>query len=288
VVLGGITSPGNSPFAITVGALNTNGTAGRADDTVADYSSRGPTKYENIVKPDLAAPGTRVVSLEAAGSYLPTQYPYLHRAGTSSNAYMYLSGTSMATPIVSGAAALLLQGTPSLGTAHVKLALQSGAAYMRDGGLLGGGAGSLNIWASRKFAAGGLSLSSLTSTLLGGVLATPSGASFWDAGTLGDRVYKGLGIRLLSLLDLSRIWSNPSHLKYGDLNLAGLLNPLASMHRNRLLWGDTVMTYVANDDDQIIWGTSMSDGNGDQIIWGTSGDDQIIWGTGVMTDENAR
>src|SRR5262249_8962435 len=44
-ILGGITSPGNSPFAITVGALNTWGTTSRSDDTVATYSSRGPTKY---------------------------------------------------------------------------------------------------------------------------------------------------------------------------------------------------------------------------------------------------
>ena len=44
-VVAGIESPGNSPFAITVGALNTRGTAARSDDTVATYSSRGPTPY---------------------------------------------------------------------------------------------------------------------------------------------------------------------------------------------------------------------------------------------------
>jgi serine protease AprX len=46
-VLGGIASPGNSPFAITVGATNTFGTASRDDDKVTTYSSRGPTKYDN-------------------------------------------------------------------------------------------------------------------------------------------------------------------------------------------------------------------------------------------------
>jgi len=52
-ILGGITSPGNSPFAITVGAINTWGTVNRSDDTIATYSSRGPTKYEFAVKPDV-------------------------------------------------------------------------------------------------------------------------------------------------------------------------------------------------------------------------------------------
>ena len=43
-VWGGITMPGNSPYALTVGALNTNGTPWRSDDTRASYSSRGPTR----------------------------------------------------------------------------------------------------------------------------------------------------------------------------------------------------------------------------------------------------
>jgi serine protease AprX len=299
-ILGGIISPGNSPFAITVGALNTNGTTARGDDTVAAYSSRGPTKYDFTMKPDLAAPGTRVVSLEALNGYLPVTHPELHRAGTGNNAYMHLSGTSMATPTVSGAVALLLQGTPGLGTAHVKLALQSGATYMPDGGLIGAGAGSLNIWASRQIAAKGLGslLNSLTTSLLGGVLVPSSGVSYWDSGTLAHRVYTGVGIRLLSLLDLSKIWGNPSLLQFGDLNLAGLLNPLASLPPNDLIWGE-VASWAANDeiiwgtndeiiwgthDDEIIWGTTIHDPNGDEIIWGTWGDDEIIWGTGVLTE----
>jgi serine protease AprX len=285
-ILGGITSPGNSPFAITVGALNTWGTVARGDDTLAEYSSRGPTKFDFIAKPDLAAPGSRVVSLEADGSNLIQQYPYLHRAGTGLNAYMQLSGTSMATPIVTGGVALLLEGTPSLGTAHVKLVLQSGATYVPDAGLMGAGAGSLDIWASRRM--GGTGLLSLVTSVIGGIVSTPAGASFWDDGTLSDRLYHGSGLRLLSALDLSRIWSNPTLLRYGDLNLVGLANPLAALPRNRLIWGDQVMTWTNYDNDQIIWGTAMHDANGDQIIWGTSGDDQIIWGTNVMSDPDPR
>ncbi len=155
-VLGGITSPGNSPLAITVGALNTWGTADRSDDTVATYSSRGPTKYDLAAKPDVAAPGNKVISLEAQNSNLPEEYSYLHKAGSGTNAYMQLSGTSMAAPMVSGGVALLLQGTPYLVPAQVKLVLQMGATYVKDGGLRGAGAGSVNFWASRKVAATGL------------------------------------------------------------------------------------------------------------------------------------
>ena len=74
-VLGGIGSPGNSPFALTVGALSNGSTVARADDTVAEYSSRGPTRFDFAVKPDLVAPGTRIESLEAAGSVLTGDAP---------------------------------------------------------------------------------------------------------------------------------------------------------------------------------------------------------------------
>ena len=129
-VLGGITSPGNSPSALTVGALEHLGHGGRSDDTVATYSSRGPTRTTRV-KPDVAAPGNKIVSLEANGSYARDgNYPYLHRAGSGNNAYMQLSGTSMAAPMVSGGVALLLQGNAGLSPAQVKIALQSGATYM--------------------------------------------------------------------------------------------------------------------------------------------------------------
>jgi hypothetical protein len=94
---------------------------------------------------------------------------------------------------------------------------------------------------------------------------------------------------LLSLLDLSALWSNPGGIRFGDLNLAGLLNPLASVPPNYLLWGE-VATWAANDEiiwgtnDEIIWGTTIRTQNGDEIIWGTSGDDEIIWGTTVLTE----
>jgi serine protease AprX len=167
-ILGGISSPGNSPYAITVGAVNTWGTVDRSDDTVAAFSSRGPSAYDLTVKPDIAAPGMKIVSLQADGALLPSMYPSIHVAGSGGNAYMYLSGTSLAAPMVSGGVALLLQGSPNLSPAQVKFALQNGASAMADAGLMGAGAGSVNFWAARQIAVyGALPASAQTAPSLG-------------------------------------------------------------------------------------------------------------------------
>src|SRR5678816_1692559 len=70
----GITSPGNAPSAITVGALDMHDTADRHDDTVAPYSSRGPAWYSGLAKPDLVAPGHRLVAVGAYGGTLYERY----------------------------------------------------------------------------------------------------------------------------------------------------------------------------------------------------------------------
>lgn len=286
-VLGGILSPGNAPMAITVGATNTWGTASRSDDTVGTYSSHGPSPIDLTVKPDLAAPGTRIVSLEAEGSYLASTYPQLHRAGNRGNAFMQLTGTSMAAPMVSGAAALLLDGQSALSPSQLKLLLQAGATYLKDGGIMGAGAGSINVLTSRKLAANGTT--QLASRALGAALGT-AGMTFWDAGTLADRIYSGPGVRLINVLDLSGVVRQPSLLKVGDLNLLGLANPLATMPPNQLLYGQ-VASLASHD--QILWGTTLYNAQGQQILWGTNDqilwgtNDQILWGT-TLTDEDAR
>jgi serine protease AprX len=282
-ILGGINSPGNSPWAITVGSLNTWGTAKRSDDTVTTYSSRGPARFDGTVKPDVVAPGNKIVSLEANGSYIPSAYSYLHRAGNGTNSYMQLSGTSMAAPMVSGGVALLLQGTPNMTPSQVKMALQAGATYIPDAGLMGGGAGSVNFMASRKLTTTLLGL--LPSNLIGGLLSPASGAIFWDDGTLAPRLYRGVGIRLLSILQGPLVWLNSTLLNTGDLNLLGLGNPLASIAAKSLLYGQ-----VADwtNSQTIMWGTSITDPSGQTIMWGTSYTTEgttIMWGTSTTAED---
>ena len=65
---GAITAPGNAPWVLTVGASSTMGTVSRADDTMAAYSSSGPTYIDYGAKPDLVAPGTGTIPLSAPGS----------------------------------------------------------------------------------------------------------------------------------------------------------------------------------------------------------------------------
>ena len=132
---GTIVSPGNDPYVVTVGAMNDMGTVTRTDDMIASYSSKGPTAIDHLVKPDLVAPGNGIVSLMAPNSTLATNYPkalvpnsYYQTGGVGkSSSYLRLSGTSMATPVVSGAAALLLQQNPSLTPDQVKARLMKTA-----------------------------------------------------------------------------------------------------------------------------------------------------------------
>ncbi len=133
---GGILSPGNDPYVITVGALDTQQTATTSDDTVCSYSSIGPTLYDEIAKPDVVAPGNRDISLRVAGSYLDLTAPQ-NRIAVSSyipNApswappvYFMLSGTSTSAPVVSGLAALMISADPSLTPDDVKARLMATA-----------------------------------------------------------------------------------------------------------------------------------------------------------------
>lgn len=133
---GTISAPANDPYVITVGAMKTEETDTRTDDLVASYSSKGPTQVDHIVKPDLVAPGNQVVSLLAApnatlvagnpANNVPVSY-YQNGPNAPSNAYLKLSGTSMATPVVSAGVADLLQAQPNLTPDQVKALLMQTA-----------------------------------------------------------------------------------------------------------------------------------------------------------------
>ncbi|HXD15694.1 MAG TPA: S8 family peptidase [Vicinamibacterales bacterium] len=284
-VLGGIASPGNSPYAITVGATNTWGTATRSDDTITTYSSRGPTKWDNNAKPDLAAPGNKIISLEAPGSYIATNYPSEHIAGSGNNGYLRMSGTSMSAPMISGAVALLLQAQPSMSATQAKFVLQTGSSYMVDAGVYGAGAGSANFWTSRQEQASAGLLNSVLG-LLG--LDQSGGMSFWDDGRLETNLYNGTGIRLLNLLELPGILLNPNQLAWGKLNLVGLTNTISVLSPKRILFGD--VSYWTSSE-HLVWGDDVYSPEGQHLVWGdndTTDDYHLVWGDATTTADDAR
>jgi serine protease AprX len=102
-------APANDPYAITVGAVDENGTANPLDDAIAGWSSRGVTQ-DGFSKPDVYAPGAHIVSVLAPNSFFAQQCPSCVVAGQ----YIRTSGTSMATPMIAGLVADLLQARPYL------------------------------------------------------------------------------------------------------------------------------------------------------------------------------
>ncbi|EOD00181.1 intracellular alkaline serine proteinase [Caldisalinibacter kiritimatiensis] len=110
-----ILSPGISPSVITVGAIDDNKTPEISDDTIADFSSRGPTN-DGLKKPDLVAPGVDIMSL----------------SNNKLDGYTSLSGTSMATPLVAGTAALMYQKNSNLTPKAIKSSLKNSCTSIEE------------------------------------------------------------------------------------------------------------------------------------------------------------
>jgi serine protease AprX len=118
-------APGNDPFVISVGALDTNGTADASDDFVAPWSAYGFTG-DGFHKPELSAPGRWIVAPVPGGSALAAAAP----DRVVEPGYMWMSGTSLAAPVVSGAAAVLLAAHPGWTPDQVKGALMLSASAL--------------------------------------------------------------------------------------------------------------------------------------------------------------
>ena len=123
-LMGTVASPGIAPDAITVGAVNDTG-------ALAAFSSRGAAP-DFVIKPEISAPGVGIVST----------VPYSNCVMSSPSGYLSASGTSMATPHVSGGAALLLQLHTDWTPEQVKSALITSAEKI-DESIWSAGAGEM-------------------------------------------------------------------------------------------------------------------------------------------------
>ena len=254
---GSIQSPGNDPYVITVGATKSMDGM-RADDRIATYSSRGPSRLDLILKPDIIAPGNKIISVCSQGSYLdtcaggtndvPQSYYMLHQDPNHvSTDYFQLSGTSMASPVVAGAAALLLQANPTLTPDTIKARLMLSADKWTDpsgnGDALTYGAGYLNIpaaLASKAIAEGPAASPSLLMDTFGNVSIDASravwGSSLWGTGVTDLRAVWGSRAVWDSsgITDLRAVWGS---------------NDLAA---SRAVWGSSVWS------DRAVWGSDST------------------------------
>ena len=240
---GAITAPGNAPWVITVGASSTNGNTQREDDTVANFSSRGPTYLDWSAKPDLVAPGHGTISLaDPLGAFYTSKAPYLQdgSVATAHKPYLSLSGTSMAAPVVAGTIAQMLQANPSLTPNAVKAILQYTAQEYPNYNPLTQGAGFLN-------AVGAVRLSAFYATAV-----------------------QGQPVPVQAMWSKHLIWGN--HMVSG-----GIIVPASNAFEVGTNWG----VPADNDGDNIVWGTTCANSTCDNIAWGTSDGDNIVWGTAL-------
>jgi len=289
-----VTSPGNDPYVITVGAMKPMGTPQRTDDLIASYSSKGPTMIDHVVKPDIVAPGNLLVSTETPKTTLYSTetsnlvpYSFYEYGGSSapSTTYFTLSGTSMATGVVSGAVADLLQAQPKLTPDQVKARLmktayktfpQSSSVYDPSSGIMYTsqydvftvGAGYLDIAAALastdKSSGTALSPTAIYNSTTGNVYLSSDPSAVWGT---------------------SPAWSGPavwgtSQFTYGNSVMWGASGTSGTsvMWGASSLWGSSVM-WGANSDsgfssiwsNSVMWGAS---GNwGSSVMWGASADD---------------
>ncbi|HEY3063766.1 MAG TPA: S8 family peptidase [Chloroflexota bacterium] len=137
---GTIQTPGYDPLVLTVGASDDAGTAGQSDDSVPSWSSRGPTS-DGIAKPDLVAPGRKIVGLRVPGGTLDKLIPD-HIEGPRT---FRLSGSSQAAAVAGGAAALLLDQRSNLSPDAVKALLVGSARPLPGVARTIQGSGNLNV-----------------------------------------------------------------------------------------------------------------------------------------------
>ncbi len=314
---GQVHSPGNEPSVITVGAVDTKGSDNRADDVIATFSSRGPTRsyltdangvkhYDNIIKPEIAAPGNKTLFAQSPNNLLVKQNAELD-ANVSSNPtreMMRLSGTSMASPLVAGAAALLLQANPTLTPNMVKSLLMYTAQQLPNFNMLEQGAGELNIDGAVRLAK--LVRTDITAaTALGAPLLTgptpvqQSSITFadtvptvsngvstfsWSKGIIVENTY-ATGLALIT--KYQKIYATGVLLGDGVLVGDGVLIGDSTMISNGVLLGDSIRvsngTTLGAGEHFCSTGVLVGDGVliGDGVLLG----DGVLIGDGVLVGD---
>ena len=273
---GGIHSPGIDPSVLTVGAANTFNSDRRSDDRIATYSSRGPTRgytadaagvkhYDNLIKPDIVAPGNQIISASSQNpdgednfNNLVQTYPTL-AVNTSKKVEertMFLSGTSVAAPVVAGAAALLFELNANLTPNLVKAILMYSAQSIPGYNTLEQGAGLLNIDGAVRIAR--LIRSNPTTLVNGDSMLTsyfPSSQTssiasetcYWGQSVMTNycflygshlmKVWQGMYARSSSLSDATKV-VNGSILQVPGLTSPGVLNSGGVVFANGSTMGD--------------------------------------------------
>jgi len=260
-----VVSPGIDPYAITVGASDDQGTVSRRDDTLAWFSAWGSA--DSNPKPDLVAPGRRIVSIRVPGSALDMLFPDRVVTARNGSTYMRLSGTSMATPVVSGAAALLLERQPNLSPNQVKAILVGTTQpYGQDTGVAlpdprASGSGMLDALAASMSGMTGGSPSG-TDSLTG--LTSTSGLASANRALRPANAFARTLFRVL--------YGSPLHWK--DPTLGGIA-------WQTLTWDSVAWDSVAWDNydwDSVAWDSVAWDSVAwDSVAWDSVAWDSVAW-----------
>jgi serine protease AprX len=268
---GGVTAPGNAPWVLTVGASSHMGTSRRDDDTMAVFSSRGPSAVDHGAKPDVVAPGVGLESLsDPESAFYTSKAKYLLNGTVSTSylPYLSLSGTSMASPVVSGTIALMLQANPALTPNQVKAILQYTSQVYADYDPLTQGAGFVNargaVRLARYFAA---------------PASTYPSTSGWSRRVIwGNRLMKGDRLSAgASAWAMDATWG-------ASTNASGARVTTGLTSTRNVVWGSACggadcegpwTVEGASDEDSVVWGTD----DADSVVWGTDDGDSVVWGT---------